>query len=84
MAIKYKPDFTILLRKGTGKTSRKVELFRATKFSARYFEGNANLYRLRANRKWYGKTHGSPNYFTYVTIEQAMELISKGITEALK
>lgn len=84
MAIKYNPDFTILLRKGTGKTSQKVEFFRATKFSARHFEGNANLYRLRTNRKWYGKTFGPPNYFTYVSIEVAMDLVSRGIKEALK
>lgn len=84
MATKWTPDFTMLMRRKHGKKSWKLEFFRATKFSTSHWEADANLFRLRANRKWCGKTNGHPMDFTYVSIEEAMPHIEKTIQQALK
>jgi len=84
MATKWNPDFTMLMRGKGRKKSWKLEYFRASKFSTSFWEADANLFRLRVNRKWCGRTNGHPSTFTYVSINTSMPHIERVIQDALK
>ena len=81
MAIKYKADLTLLIRRCEKIKSYKLELFRGSKFGSREFPGPANKWRLRVGGKWYGNKH---TYLSYFTMEEIMEMIKNSFIEALK